>query len=291
MKKRILLLSAIAVTVIGFTVFLVSCKKDIVTEMTIDRTATSQLDIGDEAIAVITIKTDGVKSFKYYKLIDNVRDAGTEAKAMLVRSEDTYTYNFSYEVQEFDDLHTLGFEFELTDDEDLVKTVGLVVNINISLKSMFVKYDWKVTASTWLGTDVLTAADAAIVYRFNEDGTYQEDLGADYADDFHHFCYWVFKDTPTKGDTVAIVRLVRRLKQGDTAVDEYYDYNITTHSETEMKMYWDLAVWGLMDIENTFKSQPKGAFVPYGTAEMEGIVNANASLSCSNIDQSLLIIP
>ena len=45
---------------------------------------------------------------------------------------ETYTYNFTYTVQEFDDLHTLGFEFELTDDENEVKTVGLVVNINIS---------------------------------------------------------------------------------------------------------------------------------------------------------------
>ena len=290
MKKRILLLSAIALMVIGLTVFLVSCKKDIVTEMTISQTATPQLNIGDNATAVITIKADGVKSFKVYKLVDNVRDEGTDVKADLIKSENTYTYNFSYTVQEFDDLHTLGFEFEMVDDEDLQKKVGLVVNINISLKSTFVKYDWKVTASTWMGVDVLTAADAAIVYRFSADGTYQEDLGADYASDFHHFCYWVFKETPANGDTIAIVRLVRRLKQGETAIDEYYDYNITAASETEMTMYWDLEVWGLLDIENKFKSQPKGAFVPYGTAEMEAIVNANASLSCSNISQSLLTI-
>jgi len=291
MKKRILLLSAIAITVIGFTVFLVSCKKDIVTEMTIDKTATPQLDIGDEAIAVITIKTDGVKSFKYYKLIDDVRDAGTDAKAMLVRSEDTYTYNFSYEVQEFDDLHTLGFEFELTDDENLVKTVGLVVNINISIQSMFVKYDWKVIESTdpvW--GDVLSDADAAIIYRFNEDGTYEEDLSPTYAADNHHFCYWVYKETPSNGDTIAVLRLVRRLKQLDTAIDEYYDYKITAASESQMSMFWEIKSWGLK-ITNKFQSQAKGAFVPYGTVEMEGIVNANASLNCSNIDDDLLIIP
>jgi len=291
MKKRLLFLSAIALAGIGLTLFVVSCKKDVITEMTISQNTTPQLDIGDKATATITIVTEGIKSFKVYKVVDNQRDAGTEVKSQLVQAEKTYTYEFSYDVQEFDDLHTLGFEFVLIDDKDEMKTVGLVVNVNISLKSMFVKYDWKVTASTWLGMDVLTPADAAIIYRFYEDGTYKEDLSPEYAADNHHFCYWVFKETPNKGDTIAIVRLIRRLKQGDTAIDEYYDYNITAASETEMKMYWDLAFWGLMDIENKFKSQPKGAFVPYGTAEMEAIVNANASLSCSNISQSLMTIP
>ncbi len=291
MKKMLLLLPAIAIVAIGSAFLLLSCKKDIPTEMAITPSSTPQLDIGDEATATVTIEADGVKSLKYYKVVDTQRDAGTDVTSQLVRSENTYTYNFTYTVQEFDDLHTLGFEFELTDDENEVKTVGLVVNINISVKSMFVKYDWKVTASSWLGMDVLTPADAAIIYRFNEDGTYEEDLGVDYADDFHHFCFWVYKETPDNGDTISVVRLIRRLKQGDDmAIDEYYDYMITAANESEMTMFWDVAVFGLLDIQNTFKSQAKGAFVPYGTAAMEAIVMANTSLSCSNIDNSLLTI-
>jgi hypothetical protein len=292
MKKLLFLIPVVAIVAIGSAFLLLSCKKDIPTEMSITPTSTPQLNVGDEVTATVTIQADGVKSLKYYKVVDTQRDTGTDVTSQLTQSENTYTYNFTYIVQEFDDLHTLGFEFELTDDKNEVKTVGLVVNINISVQSMFVKYDWKVTASSWLGIDVLTAADAAIIYRFNENGTYEEDLGADYAADNHHFCFWVYKETPNNGDTISVVRLIRRLKQGeDTAIDEYYDYRITAANESEMTMFWDVEVFGLLDIQNTFKSQAKGAFVPYGTAAMEAIVMANASLSCSNISSSLLTIP
>jgi hypothetical protein len=222
--------------------------------------------------------------------VDTQKGAATDVTSQITSSGNTYTYNFVYEVAQFDDLHTLGFEFELTDSKNVVKTVGLAVNINISIASMLVKYDWKVTASTdpvW--GDVLSAADAAIIYRFHEDGTYEEDLSPAYAEDSHHFCYCVYKETPGNADTLAIVRLIRRLKSGDTAVDEYYDYKILSASETQMMMFWEIKVWGLK-ITNTFKSQAKGAFVPYGTPEVAALVSGNAALSCTNIDNSLLTI-
>ena len=291
MKRSLLFISIVAILAIGLTYAFVSCSEDkIATEMTISLSTTPQLNIGDDATATITIVSEGVKSLKYYKVVDTQKGAATDVTAQLTTSGNTFTYDFTYKLQEFDDLHTLGFEFELTDTKDLVNTVGLVVNINISVKSMFAKFDWKVTASEWLGESVLTPADGAIVYRFNQDGTYEEDLGAANAGDNHHFCYWVYKETPNNGDTIAVVRLIRRLKQGDTAIDEYYDYRITAANESEMTMYWDIAFWGLIDIKNTFKSQAKGAFQPYGTAEMATTVNANATLNCSNIDDNLLTI-
>jgi len=290
MKKALLFLSLIAVVAIVSTFVFNSCKEDIVTEMTINPSSTAQLDVGDDATATVTIVAEGVKSLKYYKVVDTQKGAATDVTSQITSSGNTYTYNFTYEVAQFDDLHTLGFEFELTDSKNAVKTIGLVVNTKISIQSMFVKYDWKVIASTdpvW--GDVLSAPDAAIIYRFNEDGTYVEDLSPAYAGDSHHFCYCVYKETPNNADTIAIVRLIRRLKSGDTAVDEYYDYKITAASETQMTMFWEIKVWGLR-ITNTFKSQAKGAFVPYGTAAMEAIVNANVALSCSHIDNALLTI-
>jgi Na+-transporting methylmalonyl-CoA/oxaloacetate decarboxylase gamma subunit len=290
MKKALLFLSLIAVVAIMSIFVLNSCKEDIVTEMTINQIATPQLDVGDDATATITIVAEGVKSLKYFKVVDTQKGAATDVTSQITSSGNTYTYNFVYEVAQFDDLHTLGFEFELTDSKNVVKTVGLAVNINISIASMLVKYDWKVTASTdpvW--GDVLSAADAAIIYRFHEDGTYEEDLSPAYAEDSHHFCYCVYKETPGNADTLAIVRLIRRLKSGDTAVDEYYDYKILSASETQMMMFWEIKVWGLK-ITNTFKSQAKGAFVPYGTPEVAALVSGNAALSCTNIDNSLLTI-
>lgn len=293
MKKTVLFICGIVLTGIISSLLIISCKKEksVPTEMTINITSTPKLNIGDVVNAKVTIVTDGVKSFKYYKIVDNKKDAGTEASAQLVQTGKTWVYDFSYTVQQYDDLYTLGFEFELTDDKGEVKNVGLVVNINISVESMLVKYDWKVTESTWLGIDVLQPWDAAVIYRFNKDGSYQEDLSPEHAADNHHFCFWVFKETPNNGDTISILRLVRRLKQGeDMAIDEYYDYKITAANESEMTMFWDVAVFGLLGIQNTFKSQAKGAFVPYGTPAEEAKVNANASLSCSHIDPALLII-
>jgi len=121
MKKLLLLLPVIAIVAIGSAFLLLSCKEDIPTEMSITPSSTPQLNIGDEVTATVTIQADGVKSLKYYKVVDTQRDAGTDVTSQLAQSENTYTYNFTYTVQEFDDLHTLGFEFELTDDENEIK--------------------------------------------------------------------------------------------------------------------------------------------------------------------------
>ncbi len=292
MKRLKLILSIFAIAALSLTFIFISCKKEeIETEMSINQTETGQLDIGETATAIVTITTEGVKSFKYYKVVDNVKGSAQDAASALVQNGNTYTYNFSYQIQEFDDLATLGFEFELTDNKNLVKTVALAVNVNISVQSMFVKYDWKVIESEWLGFDVLADHDAAYIYRFDQDGTYEIDMTPTYAGDTHHFCFWVYKETPNNADTIAIMRLVRKLKSGDIGVDEYYDYRITSANESQMTMFWDVAAFGLYNIQNTFKSQAKGAFQPYGTVEMEAIVNANTALSCSTIDEDLLTIP
>ncbi len=232
----------------------------VATAISIDKTITPKLNVGEEATATITIVADGVKAFKYYKVVDEVKGTAVDVTSQLVKSGNTYTYDFSYTVQEFDDLHTLGFEFEVTDNRDQVKTTALVVDVSLSVKSSFVKYDWKVTASEWLGLDVLAAWDAAYIYRFHQDGTYDVDMTAQYADSTHHFCYWVYKETPNNADTIAILRLIRKLRSGSQGVDEYYDYKITSATESQMIMYWDIPVFGLYGIKNTFTSQPKGAF-------------------------------
>ena len=293
MKRSYLVLVSFALIATGLLIALNACKKDKVeTTISLNPTSTAKLDVGETVTATVTIVTEGVSSFSYCKVVDEVKGTAVDVKSAMTQVDKTYTYVFSYVVQEFDDLHTLGFEFSLTDNAGLTLSTAIVVNTNLSLKSTFTKYDWKVTESTHsIWGDVLSAADAAITYRFNQDGTYQEDLSAAYAGDNHHFCYWAFKETTNNGDTIAVVRLIRRLKSGDTATDEYYDYRITAANESTMTMYWDIAVWGLMDIKNTFQSQAKGAFQPYGTAEMEATVNANAAQNCSNIDNDLLTIP
>lgn len=293
MKRKMnfpLLLVCITLFCIPFAISSCNDEDEVKTNATISTSSTPVLAVGESATATINIVAEGIKSFKYYKVVDEVRAVEYDAINNLVKEGNKYTYSFSYTVQEFDDLHTLGFEFEIVDKANVSYVLGLVVNTELSLKSSFVKFDWKVTASEWLGMDVLAPHDAAYIYRFHEDGTYEVDMTPEYADNLHHFCYWVFKETPDNGDTLAVIRLVRKLRSGETAVDEYYDYRIVNATQAEMTMYWDIPVFGMFNIANTFTSQPKGAFQPYGTPEMASEVGNDPVMSCSTVDPALLTI-
>jgi hypothetical protein len=294
MKKQLFLSFALILTLVLSVSLFHSCNDDddssIITTVSIDKTSTENLNIGDDVTATITIVSEGVNSVTYTKVVDNESGDPVDVTSELVESGDTSRYHFSYTLQEGDDLHTLGFEFEVIDNRQVSYTVALVVNTNLSVKSSFVKYDWHINSELWLGMDVLTEADSVKTFRFYEDGTYEVDLTPEYADSTHHFCYWVYKETPDNGDTLAIVRLIRKMYSDGAGVDEYYDFRIVSADESEMIMYWDIAVFGLFDIQRTFVSKPKGDFQPYGTAEMEEAVNNIAVLDCSTIDESLLTI-
>jgi len=276
---------------VGLTLSITSCDKEedpVDTAIALDKTETGPHDIGETVTATVTITAEGVTAFAYYKVVDQVKSDPVDALSALTQSGTTYTYEFSYTLEQGDDVGTLGFEFEVTDDQDMEKTAAILVTTNLSVQGMFVKYDWKITAEEWLGESVLADHDAAKTFRFSNDGTYEVDLSPDYAAYNHHFCFWVYKETPDNGDTLAELRLLRRLKSGDTGADEYYDFRITSANESEMTMYWDLAFWGLLDIKRTFKSQSKGAFQPYGTQAYADSVAMFTELDCSNFDDSLL---
>ena len=261
------------------------------TTISLDKTETGPHDIGETITVVVSIVANDVTSFVYYKVVDQVPSDPVDVMAHLVQTGDNYSYTFNYTLLEGDDVGTLGFEFEVTDELDISKKAAVLVTTNLSVRGMFVKYDWKITAedhAVW--GDLLAPHDAAKIFRYHNDGTYEVDLSEEYAGYGHHFCYWVFKETPSNGDTLAVLRHVRRLLSGEQGVDEYYDFRITAASEAEMTMYWDLAVWGLFDIQRTFKSQAKGAFQPYGTQAYADSVAMLTVLDCSNIDEDLLEI-
>ena len=293
MKKSNYFLIFLAFIAIGLTLATYSCDDEEerpTTTITLDKTESGPHDIGETVTATVTIVAKDVKTFVYYKVVDQVKSDPVDMTSGLTKAGDTYTYNFSYDLVQGDDLGTLGFEFEVTDDLDVIKTAAILITTNLSIQGMFVKFDWKITAESWLGEDVLAAHDAAKIFRFHDDGTYDVDLSPEHAGKNHHFCNWVYKETPDNGDTIAVLRLVRRLLSGDQGLDENYDFRITSANESEMIMYWDLAFWGLLDIQRTFNSQAKGAFQPYGTQVYADSVAALTVLDCSNIDPALLTI-
>ncbi|MCK5136736.1 MAG: hypothetical protein KAR19_13180 [Bacteroidales bacterium] len=291
MKKSNFLLIFIAIIAVGLTLVTNSCDKEkerVTTTIALDKTETGPHDIGETVTATVTIVAEDVASLVYYKVVDQVKSDPVDVTSGLTQSGTTYTYDFSYELKLGDDLGTLGFEFEVTDDLDVMKFAAILVTTNLSVQGMFVKFDWKITEEEWLGESVLASHDAAKIFRFSDDGTYEVDLSPEYAAYAHHFCYWVYKETPDNGDTLAELRMIRRLLSGETGLDENYDFRITSANESEMTMYWDLAFWGLLDIKRTFKSQAKGAFQPYGTQAYADSVALLTVLDCSNIDDGLL---
>ena len=295
MKKKNYLLKALAMIAMILLIPYVACDKDEEvpdTTIALDITETNPMNIGETLTVEVTIVAGEVATLKYYKVVDNVQGDPVDVTANVVSSGNDHTYTFTYVLLFGDDLRTLGFEFEVTDGKDLVKTASVLVNTVLSVKSSFVKYDWTITAEdhdVW--GDLLAAHDAAKTFRFSEDGTYDVDLGSDpehLALAQHHYCYWVYKDTPANGDTIAVLRLVRRLLSGEAGLDENYDFRITSANESVMTMYWDIAVWGILDIERTFKSQPKGAFVPYGTQAKADEIAGYSVLDCENVDDAML---
>ena len=293
MKKTNYLFKAMAMIALILLLPYSACDKDEdIPDATIslDITETDPMNVGETLTVEVTMVAGDVASLMYYKIVDNVKGDAVDVTTSVVSTGDDHTYTFTYVLMDGDDLRTLGFEFELTDGQDVMITASVLVNTVLSIKSSFVKYDWKITAEDggafW--GDLLAVHDAAKTFRFNEDGTYEVDLSAEHAGKNHHFCFWVYKETPANGDTIAELRLIRRLLAGETAMDENYDFRITDASESEMIMYWDIAVWGIMDIERTFKSQPKGAFQPYGTQAYADSVAMMTYMDCDNVDQTLV---
>jgi len=296
MKKANSILLVLLAVAIVLPITINSCKKDEerpATTISLDKTETGPHDIGETVTAVVTIVANDVKAFTYTKVVDGESGDAVDAMSSLSQSGNTYTYNFSYELMVGDDVGTLGYEFEVTDELDVSKTAAILITTNLSVPGMFIKYDWTITGEdhpVW--GDLLAPHDAAKTFRFHKDGTYDVDLSVEHAGANHHFCYWVYKETPSNGDTLAVLRLIRRLKSGDTALDENYDFRITAATESEMTMYWDIAVWAIFDIERTFKSQAKGAFQPYGTAAYADSCSVETwpSFDCALVDDDLLVI-
>ncbi len=62
----------------------------------------------------------------------------------------------------------------------------------------------------------LAPHDAAYIYRFHEDGTYEVDINPNMPITFITFAIGSYKETPDNGDTLAVIRLVRKLRSGNS---------------------------------------------------------------------------
>lgn len=290
--KKVSFLSILTLTIgITLSIIITSCNEEEETAETtieIDKTTTEELNIGDTAIATITITSSDIEYFYYHKFVNNKETSKINVSDSLIKNGTTYTYDFSYIIEEGDDLDTIVFKFIVVDNEATVNTITLDIKTILSMRSMFIKNDWHITSEdNTTGTDCLSTKDSVKVFRFYEDGSYDIDLSADYANSTYHYCYWAFEETPNNEDTIAVLRLVRRLLSDGTASDEYDQFNITKANESKMIMFWNSSE---QTLKRTFENITKEVFQPYGTESMATTVEASDVLNCDNIDESLLTI-
>jgi hypothetical protein len=305
MKKIDHLFSVVVLaTVLLAGTFVVSCDDDDdsidASVINIDGVKTEKYNIGDTIVANIKINSEaGIESLKVEKIVDEEVETTIDLASLVTKNNNEYTYKFTHVLSLGEDLKTLAFRYTLVDNQAKKLTKSFVIGINMSVPGYLVKYDWKGIKDEGLNennelTQWLAPHDADDIFRFNLDGTYTKDLG-ETLDDFwkgkgQHFCNWVYKQTPNNGDTLGILRLVRRAADFATGKTEHYDYKILSINENEFKAVYNW--WFFLDYTSTktFQKVVPENFVDYGQDSLKTAVMNTEILDCAKIDESVLTI-
>ncbi len=105
------------------------------------------------------------------------------------------TFTFTYTVSEDDVEPILSFQFTAIDNEGQEMSVDLVVDVELTMTQILLKYDWLLAEEIRELTNENDIADpyADDIYRFYEDGTYDKSIGAKvdaFGDLWYNYCYW-----------------------------------------------------------------------------------------------------
>jgi len=113
------------------------------------------------------------------------------------------TFTFTYTVSEEDVDPILTFNFTAIDNDGQEISKELVVDVELTMKQLLLKYNWKLTEEIRELTSKNEIADVYTddVYRFNADGTYDKSIGAkvdDFSDLWFNYCYWNLDETEAR---------------------------------------------------------------------------------------------
>jgi len=264
-------LLVVALIVTGSFVF-TSCSDDaspVAPTISLDQ-ETIQGMAGETISVVVTYSTpEGFGKLVIEKKIDsNVSDTQT------ISENGSGSYQFDYEILVEDSDGILSFTFTIHDETDMTASRDLVVDVEITNEQKLNRYNWLLSDEIRkkTGESDITDAYTDDVYRFNEDGTYDVDLGEkvdDFGDHWFNRCYWNLSD-----DDVLI--LTRTGVFGEDVRDTLYVNTLTIDELRADVTYYGLDAFNTgeeavpyepeEEYEKVFVSVPKGAgFNPYGT--------------------------
>lgn len=191
MFKNYLRIGMMAMLAMSFIV-MSSCDEDDPAAPTINLSETSIDAKAGETISVeVTFMSEaGAKSITVTKLWDG-ESQGSETVTGDDLDDDLV---FDYEVEEDDADYVLTFNFLIEDNDGQTDEVELVVNVELTMSQLLVKYDWQFVGDILDRTDgnIAQAGRLDDVLRFNADGTYVWGFGSE-RDDFDNFsvyCTW-----------------------------------------------------------------------------------------------------
>ncbi len=190
MKNQIL---KIAVLFMSTVLFFSACKEDFdPPTITLDKELI-EAKAGEEiSVNVVVVAPAGLS-----KVVVTALHNGTAFGTPLEVTDATFT--FTYTVTEDDVDPILSLNFTATDSEGQEASKELVVDVELTMTQILLKYNWALTDEIREKTGESDIADAYTddVYRFNADGTYDKSIGAkvdDFGDIWFNYCYWNLDD-------------------------------------------------------------------------------------------------
>ena len=258
----------------GIAIMTTSCSEDDETfdapTVTLDNEALS-VKAGETITITATVDAPG----GFSKLVVTRMHDGASLETVEF-TEEALSYQLTYVVVEDDVEPILSFNFTATDDFDKTGSREAVVDVELTMTQLLLKYDWLLSDEIRVKTGLSDIADAYTddVYRFYENGSYDKSIGAKndgWNDLLFNYCYWNLNEDES--------RLIITKTGGFWSIESISDtIMITTLDHTEL--VGDIVYLGL-DAFNTgteevpyeavedyvkeFVAQPRSAnFDPYG---------------------------
>ncbi len=192
-------------------------------------------------------------------------------------TEESDTYVLSYNVVEEDVDPILSFNFTVTDNQNQNGSREAVVDVELTMSQILVKYDWLLTDEIRKKTETSDISDVYTddVYRFHADGSYDKSIGAKvdaFSDIWFNYCYWSLDEDESMlimtrtgafledaRDTLMITTLNATALEGDVIYRGLDAFNTGTE---------EVPYEAVEDYIKKFAAQAKGdSFDPYQAGE------------------------
>lgn len=239
-------------TFFAIFVFAIACKKEDDTPTIIASLSEPEITskTGREINTTLTINSPTpIQSLVIIKTIntfvDNLWETDGKYTATLASGgNNTYTYDFNYEVLDRDADKLIGFTFEFTDANGNVFQRDLTLNAILSAEQTLYTRRWKMVGKLWTSVQPavndLKDCESDDVWEFNSDGTWNIDFGSKACeyDGFNSFPLWNINEEETL--------LNATLRNVFTGADDVQVYDILTLNRERLILNQtvDLSVFG-----------------------------------------------